>query len=79
MPCKRLASVIVKSMHLEETLVINVPFVIPIFGTSLQALYNHGFAKFLLNYEAKLTQIKLLAPLYNKINDLITTILLLLG
>jgi hypothetical protein len=79
MPCKRLASVIVKAMHLEETLVINVPFVIPIFWTSLQALYNHGFAKFLQNFEANLTQNKLLAPLYNKINDLITKNLLLLG
>jgi hypothetical protein len=36
---------LIKAMHLEETLIIKVPFVIPIFGTSLQALYNHGFAK----------------------------------
>jgi hypothetical protein len=34
---------------------------------------------FLQNYEAKLTHIKLLTLLYNKINDLITQILLLLN
>ena len=48
--------VINKAMHLKEKLVISVPFVILNFGTSLHALYNHYFAKFLLNYEAKLTQ-----------------------
>ena len=36
------------------------------------------FAKFWLNNEAKLTNNELLTSLYNKINDLITKILLLL-
>jgi hypothetical protein len=58
-------------MHLEETLVISVLFVIPIFGTLLQVLYNHNFCQ---NYGANLTQNKLLTLLYNKINDLITKI-----
>ncbi len=55
-------------MYFEETLIMSVPFVIPIFGTLLQALYNHDFAKFLQNYEAKLTKHKLLTLLYNEIN-----------
>ncbi len=67
-----------KALHLKKKLVISVPFVIINFGTSVH-LYNHNFAKFLLNYEAKLTQNKLLTLLYNKIDDLIMKILLLLS
>ncbi len=48
-----------KAMHLMEKLVISEPFVILNFGTSLHALYNHYFVKFLQNNEAKLTQNKL--------------------
>jgi hypothetical protein len=61
-----------KVLHLGKTFVINIPFVIWVFWTSLYALHNHNFVKFLQNYEAKLTHIKLLTLLYNKINDLIT-------
>jgi hypothetical protein len=66
-------------MYLKEKLVISVPFVILNFETSLHALYNDYFAKFLLNYEAKLTQNQLLTLLYNEIYDLITKILLFLS
>ncbi len=66
-------------MHLKQKLVINVTFVIWNFGTSLQMLYNHYFSNFLQNYEANLTENELLTLLYDKINDFITKILLLLA
>ncbi len=68
-----------KAMHLKEKLVMSVLFVIRNFGTTIHALYNHYFTKFLLNYEVKLTQNYLLTLLYNKIDDSITKILLLLS
>jgi hypothetical protein len=56
-------------MYLKK-LIKRVLFVIWNFETLLQELYNRYFAKFLQNYQAKLTENELLTSLYNKINDL---------
>jgi hypothetical protein len=68
-----------KVLRLEDNIVICVPFAILTFRTSLQALYNHNFAKCSQKYDAKLTQIKLLTSLNNKVHDFITKIWLVLG
>ncbi len=70
-------SVFCKGMHLKQKLIISIPFVIRNVGNLLQVLYDHYFAIFLQNYEAKLTENELLASLYNKFIDVITKILLL--